>query len=231
MVTGVRRSIGFALLLGASVAMASVPFGGDDTGTIPSDAPKGPVTKCENKVTKLASKLVVAILKCHTARASGKLATDTAEEQCEATAETKFEAVKLTGCNSCTALTTLATEVEGLVDSNNKSIYCTAQGAAFGSDDSGRIPPDAPTGPVTVCENNVAKAVGKLVIGIEKCHADRAAGKLTDDTTEDQCEATVETKFETTKVTGCTSCTVLSTLASSVEKTYDQANNLFYCAP
>jgi hypothetical protein len=45
------------------------------------------------------------------------------------------------------------------------------------------------------------------------------------------CEASAETKFEATKVTGCTSCTDLTTLAAAVEKTYDGASNLFYCEP
>jgi hypothetical protein len=32
--------------------MAGTPFGGDDLGTIPSDSPKGPVTKCESGAAK-----------------------------------------------------------------------------------------------------------------------------------------------------------------------------------
>lgn len=104
--------------------MASTPFGSDDAGTIPSDAPKGPVAKCENNVAKQASKLVVAILKCHATRASGKLLTDAAEEQCEATAQTKFEATKVTGCTSCTDLVVVATSVEKTFDGANNLLYC-----------------------------------------------------------------------------------------------------------
>jgi hypothetical protein len=155
------------VMVGAGVVCAGTPFGGDDTDTIPSDAPKGPVTKC--KVAKQTSKLIAALVKCHIARASGKLADDTAEDQCEATAETKFEVTKLTGCAACTVLTTLATATEGLVDSDSKHVYCST-GSDFGGDDSGKIPPDAPKGPVTKCENRVAKSVGRLVGGIIKCH-------------------------------------------------------------
>ena len=36
---------GVALAASIAVAIAGTPFGGDDLGTIPSDAPKGPVTK------------------------------------------------------------------------------------------------------------------------------------------------------------------------------------------
>ena len=38
----VALSTGVALAAGIAVAIAGTPFGGDDTGTIPSDAPKGP---------------------------------------------------------------------------------------------------------------------------------------------------------------------------------------------
>jgi hypothetical protein len=218
------------LALTVGVGFAGTPFGGDDAGTIPADAPKGPVTKCENRIAKEASKLVIAILKCHVDRASGKLANDTMEEQCEATAKTKFETTKVTGCASCTNLPMLADDFEGLVDSNNKKVYCTV-GTDFGSDDSGKLPPDAPTGPVTKCENVIAKNAGKLVDAIAKCHIARAVGKLANDTVEDQCEATAKTKFEVTKVAGCTTCTDLTTLADVVESAVDSANGLVYCAP
>jgi hypothetical protein len=79
------------------VAVAGTPFGGDDLGTIPTDSPKGVVTKCESGVAKAASKLVGSILKCHTARARGKLADETAEDACETTARTKFGATKTAG--------------------------------------------------------------------------------------------------------------------------------------
>ena len=39
-----------ALAAGVTVAIAGIPFGGDDQGTIPSDAPNRPVTKCESGV-------------------------------------------------------------------------------------------------------------------------------------------------------------------------------------
>ena len=97
--------------------MAGTPFGGDDMGTIPCDAPKGPVTKCESGVAKAAGKLVGAILKCHASRASGKLADDSAEDTCEGAAKTKFEATKVTGCDPCIgSLSDLADFVEGQAD-------------------------------------------------------------------------------------------------------------------
>jgi len=224
-------SAGVALAAGVTVAVAGTPFGGDDLGTIPTDSPKGPVTKCESGVAKAASKLAGSILKCHTARARGKLASETAEDACETTALTTFGATKTAGCAACTNLTTLGAAIEAALDSNNNKVACTATGTPFGGDDTGNIPADAPKGPVTKCEGGVGKAVGKLVGSIVKCHIGRARGKLTDNTAEDACEATAKTKFGTTKATGCDPCLgALSTLGAFVEAQADGAlNALVWC--
>src|SRR6185295_13483013 len=230
-----NRLLGFAaavaLLIVGAVVLAGTPFGGDDMGTIPSDAPKGPVTKCENGVGKATGKLVAAVGKCTASRVSGKLSDDAAEDGCEGAALTKFGTTKTTGCGTCTNLTTLGAAVVGLLDSNNNKVYCTATGTPFGGDDTGNIPSDAPKGPITKCENGVNKAVGKLVAAIVKCHANRATGKLADDSAEDGCEGAALTKFGTTKTAGCDSCTNLGTLGSFVETQVDGVGNaLVYCA-
>jgi hypothetical protein len=106
-------------------------FSGDDTGTIPSDAPKGPISKCENKVGKAVGKLVGGIAKCHSGRASGKFADDTAEDACEGTALGKFNATSTTGCAPCTNLATLGAFVESTVDGANALVYCASPSGAF----------------------------------------------------------------------------------------------------
>jgi len=229
-----NRWLGFGLLMAGfvtgGVVLASTPFGGDDTGTIPPDSPKGPITKCENAVGKAVGTLVKSIGKCTASRASGKLKDDTAEDACEQKALTKFGTTKTKGCSGCTDLSTLGPAVEALLDTNNNQVYCTATGTPFGGDDSGMIPSDSPKGPITKCENGVNKAAGTLVGAIVKCHASRASGKLADDTAEDACEQKGLTKFGKTKVTGCDSCTDLSMLGSFVEGQADGANALVYCA-
>jgi hypothetical protein len=215
---------------GAGRLMAGTPFGGDDLGTIPSDAPKGPVTKCETGVAKAAGKLVGAVVKCHASRASGKLADDTAEDTCEGTAITKFAATKTAGCATCTGGATglmgLGTAIVMNLDMNNNKVACTTTGTPFGGDDTGNIPADAPKGPVTKCEGLVGKGVSKLVGSIIKCHGSRVAGKLADDTAEDTCEGAAKTKFEATKTAGCDPCLgSLSTLADFVESQADGALN------
>ncbi len=216
--------------IGAIAVIAATPFGGDDSGFIPPDSPKGAITKCENGVGKGVGKLTAAILKCHAGRASGKFTTDAAEDTCEATALTKFGSTKTSGCASCTNLGTIGAAVAGLIDSNNNRVYCTSTGTAFGGDDTGNIPSDAPKGPITKCENGVGKGVGKLVAAIIKCHAGRATGKFATDAAEDACEGTALTKFGTTKTTGCDPCTNLGSLGTFVAQTVDGANNLVYCA-
>ena len=84
---------------------------------------------------------------------------------------------------------------------------------------------------MTRCENAVAKNVGKLMAGLIKCHIARASGKLVDDTAEEACEATAQTKFQVTNPQGCTACTNLVALSATVETLIDNANGLAYCAP
>ena len=107
------------------------PFGGDDAGNIPADAPKGPITKCEDTVGKGVGKLVTGIIKCHAGRATGKYADDSAEDACEATAITKFEKTKTTTCDPCTNLPSLASFVESTTDGANGLVYCASPSGAF----------------------------------------------------------------------------------------------------
>src|SRR5712664_759675 len=57
----------------------TTPWGGDDTGVLPPDKA---TEKCEDGVGKAAAKAIACIIKCHKARQSGKLADDTAEDDC-----------------------------------------------------------------------------------------------------------------------------------------------------
>jgi hypothetical protein len=241
----VALSTGVALAVGFAVASAGTPFGGDDGGRIPSDSPNGPVTKCESGVATAASKLIGAILKCHAGRTTGKYASDSAEETCENTALTKF--ATLAGCSSCASAgytPPLGFWIEDLVDCFfSAKIYCDPAGTPFGpnttSDDAcpggSLIPPDAPTGPETICSNGVGTAVGKLVRSITKCHIRRAQGRLTSDSAENGCESTAEAKFATTtKTAGCPACIgSLTALASFVERSLDTlpptVNGPFVC--
>jgi hypothetical protein len=227
----VALSTGVTLAAGIAVAIAGTPFGGDDQGTIPSDAPNGPVTTCERGFAKAAGKLVSSLIKCHRGRVTEKFTNDTDEELfCEDPAVSKFaEGPNVTGCAPCTDRPPLGLGfgIEEAVDSFNNQVYCDNTGTPFGGDDSGFIPPDAPKGPETACSKRVGKNIGKLVQSIIKCHISRAAGKLADDTAEDTCEGRAITKFSTTKTAGCPACVNLASIAATAESNSDGLLNAF----
>src|SRR6516225_4069733 len=193
-------------LLWVGTARAQTPFGGDDTGFVPPAAN----AKCEAGAGKAVDKLIACIMKCHASRASGKLADDTAEDSCEKTlvgksCTAKFAAsiAKLSGCPACingTTMGNLAGLTETVLDGNNSAVYCdSSSGTFFGGDDSGFVP--TAKSAIAKCEAGAAKAEGKLIKCIDKCHASRASGKLADDTAEDACEKTLAGKSCAAKFT------------------------------
>ncbi len=103
---------------------AGTPFGGDETGNIPADTPKGPVSKCENSVANKTGKLVAAVVKCHIARAIGKITDDAGEETCETTAITRMSSGTVSACDPCTDVAGTASEFERQMDSHNDLAYC-----------------------------------------------------------------------------------------------------------
>jgi hypothetical protein len=221
------------LSLLSAPAMAGTPWGGEDTGTIPADAPSGPVARCENGVAKGVGKLAKAIMKCHIGRATGKLADATAEEACETSAKTRFEGTNISGCAGCMDLTTLADTIESVIDTRNDKIYCAASGTPVpfdsGGEDTGTIPKDTPKGPLTKCEDRVAKGLGKYLAALMKCHSGRVTGKLANESDEDTCESTAAAKFGAIKTLGCNSCTSLGFIAGNFEGQFDGSNDLIYC--
>jgi hypothetical protein len=218
-----------AAVVAAGVGHAATPFGGEDTGFVPPDSPKGPITKCENAVGKTVGKLVGALVKCHNGRIAGKLVDEAAEDTCESTAIAKFNTTKTTGCPPCIDLAGLATFVEQTVDGSNSLVACEP-GTPWGGEDTGSIPPDAPKGPIAKCEMGVGKAVGKYVAGELACHAARATGKLPDQPAEEACEATSTTKFNATKTVGCTPCVNLAVIGGAIHGLIDSNNDKIYCA-
>ena len=232
-------------LLWVGTARAQTPFGGDDTGFVPPAA----IAKCEAGAGKAVDKLIACILKCHASRASGKLADDTAEDACEKTLAGKsctalfaLAIAKLKGCPACingTTMGNLAGLTENVLDRNNSTVYCdTSSGTPFGADDTGFVPTAKSAS--AKCEAGAAKAEGKLIGCIDKCHASRASGKLADDTAEDSCEKTLAGKSCTAlfaasiaKLSGCPACingTTMANLANLTETLIDGNNSTVYCS-
>jgi hypothetical protein len=103
----------------------STAWGGDDTGVIPPDKT---TAKCENTVGKAAAKAIACIIKCHFARAKGKLTDDTAEDGCESgpspsSCNSKYTNAAAKGC-PCDP--NLFDFIESQVDGVNGSVYCSA---------------------------------------------------------------------------------------------------------
>jgi len=131
---GIRRrpaailGLGIAMLaiaLSQAITASAVPFGSDDIGALPPDAPRGPITKCENRVAKGAGILAAQLVRCHRARAAGKLSSEAAEEACEKAAITTFTArTKTLGCDPCTDLSRVAAAVEGAIEGTSQQLYC-----------------------------------------------------------------------------------------------------------
>jgi hypothetical protein len=130
---------GLATLLGVGVAVAGTPFGGDDAGFIPPDKA---TEVCESAVGKIAGKYVTCVIKCHKARAKGKLVDDTQEDACERLngghgCEDKFNKVlnKLaTKCPGSCAVANgpgLKALAESVLDGANGNVYCKSPSGAF----------------------------------------------------------------------------------------------------
>ena len=108
----------------------------------------------------------------------------------------------------------------------------------FGGDDTGFVPP--PKSATAKCEAGAAKAENKLISCIFKCHANRASGKLADDTAEDSCEKTLAVKScaakfaaSIAKLKGCPPCisgTTMASLAALTESLLDANNSMIYCS-
>ncbi len=108
-----------------------VPFGGEDTGDLPSDAPKGPTAKCANKIeVSVVAKAFEGMGKCHAKRADGILADPNEESQCEFDAFYLKTGSVFDGCDSCIYESghrdAVADYIRASSDDLNGAIYCEA---------------------------------------------------------------------------------------------------------
>jgi hypothetical protein len=112
------------------------PLGGDDLGNVP--IPHSDDATCERTVAKAIAKAAGCIIKCHMARADGRLADDAAEEACERTdpaksCKAKYDKATDTAsrihnhCPNCldyVARANLFDELEPLLDARGGDVYC-----------------------------------------------------------------------------------------------------------
>ncbi len=226
-------SAAVAVTLGAGLALAATPFGGDDSGFVP---PNKADAKCEDGVSKNVGALVGGLIKCNIkdsddqAKHSGAGTFDGAA--CQNAASAKYDTK--TGplvCPGCVDRNGIRDLTVSLVNLNGGVVFC---------DNSSGTPQDAPnTGFVPnnktlqKCEDGAAKNAGKLTGAIGKCHIKTAdtlmKGKGFD---EEGCEGLAKTKYDAAaaKLTGCPGCLSHNALRDLVELLLDSNNGLAYCS-
>jgi hypothetical protein len=112
---------------------AGTPFGGDDSGNVPSSKT---TLRCADGAYKNISKQLGGVVKCHITQVDSLFKGKTFdEESCEGGVTAKAVAAngKLTGCSACLqgALGGLPATVETMIDSINGNTYCASPSGAF----------------------------------------------------------------------------------------------------
>ena len=135
MVRKIVIGVGLAFVLApGSATAACTPFGGDDSGCVPST--KGAL-KCERAISGATARLIKRVIKCHEKRAAGILADDAAEDTCESAAKTKYDnkvASHLANCASaasCVNASGVRDLAISILDQQNGVIYCASPSGAF----------------------------------------------------------------------------------------------------
>lgn len=185
-----------SVCLASSAAHAAPgdPFGGSETGCIPSDEPG---LACGKALTGAFSKLVAGVIKCHLSQVKGAFqavgsspAFDAAEEACTTKAKDKFDGALAKASASCDpAVVTAAgarrdafladTSNMTSLDSLNGAFFCDAASGLSIADAGGGDQDEAGSIPASAdnykCAVGFAKSVSKLLANIYKCHGKVAA--------------------------------------------------------
>ncbi len=200
-------AIVICLAAGPAAAAPGDPFGGSETGCVPSGKPG---LTCGKALTSAFGKLMAGVIKCHVAQASQAFKSgssspdfDTQEESCSVvgpkSAKAKFEASLAKAASACPVGIVPVAEARrdsllgdgmslGLLDSLNFAFFCDnstflsiADPGGGDDDELGFIPS---TKDHYKCSVGVAKAFSKLASSVYKCHAKAAqaifAGKAFD---------------------------------------------------
>jgi hypothetical protein len=209
-----------ALAAGVALANPGDPFGGDDTGCVPSTKDQ---LRCEGKLTKVTAKLIAGAIRCHLAQAEAAFRGSTfAESSCEQSARAKYDRDlgRLAAGGTCPQQVldnaglqeTLLLAGQGQtsppsLDALNGTIFCDPTsgvplaGAAGDPDvdDAGSVPA---TPENLKCAVGVAKNISKLWSDImTRCHSRAATlgfgGSYADDEAcEDGAFVGVRTRYE-----------------------------------
>lgn len=188
-----------AVVLCVCVASSTVhaapgdPFGGNETGCIPSDKAG---LACGKTLTGAYAKLVASVIKCHLSQVKGAYKAgassptfDSAEEACTAAAKTKFDASLVKAGASCAPGVMSVAESRrdtffddasnpSSLDSLNGVFFCDGASGLSIADAGGGDQDEAGSIPATAgnykCAVGFTKAVSKLLASIYKCHGKAA---------------------------------------------------------
>lgn len=205
-------ALAICLAAGPAAAAPGDPFGGSETGCVPSGKPG---LTCGKVLTSAFGKLLAGVVKCHLTQAkqafkagASSAAFDTQEENCSVagpkSVKAKFDASVAKAASACSPSIVPVVEARrdilladamspGSLDSLNFAFFCDnstfltiAEPGGGDQDELGFIPS---TNDHFKCSVGVAKALSKLVASVHKCHAKAAqaifAGKPFDT---DACE-------------------------------------------
>ncbi len=226
-------SAAVAVALSAGLALASTPFGGDDTGFV---APDKAALHCEDGLAKKVGNLVTGLIKCNVkdsddqAKHAGAGTFDGAACQGQVTNKWDTTTMALV-CPGCISKNGIRDLTVSLVNLNGGVVFC---------DNSSGTPEDAPsTGFVPnnkvlqKCEDGAAKNAGKLTTAIGKCHVKASDnGFKVKPFDEEGCEGLAKGKYDAAaaKLTGCPGCLSHNALRDLVELLLDSNNSDAYCA-
>ncbi|HLK10539.1 MAG TPA: hypothetical protein VKW76_04110 [Candidatus Binatia bacterium] len=234
-----RLTIAMALASGLAAAEARASCalwpGGEDGGCLTA----APVTsRCEQKVGGDLGKLATGHVKCQRLVADAIFKTGTASASAEAACKTKaasaLAGADTTAC-ACVDPAGLVTLWEGQLDSGIALVYCDQSGATIasrapGSTDAGWV---TPIQAALKCEDQLAKATGKLLKALLKCHQATAKAAVKGSAADDEtCEAAARATF-TTKAAGlkgCQGCESVTGLLALADTLVDAGNAAVYCA-
>ena len=239
----VRRALagGISFLLMVGWAFGGTPFGGDDGGFIP---PNAPTKRCEEGFLGAAKFTARCVMKCHTKAATFALrARPFDEETCEQTCLIKFMAranrlVTEGGCPPCldtTGQVAIGNAIEDFVDDLSGDVYC-APGTPFGGDDPGNVPADKD---MARCQSRVHSNLGHLVTCLRLAHLKAARQAFRGDAFDDESlEQDCRAKYDDGTLTilahaGCPPCldaAAQGDLATGTEQFADESLASIYCA-
>jgi hypothetical protein len=240
----------------AACEPAGCPFGGDDTGCLPTSEA---LHQCHKRVAKAVAKLTRRVIDCHTKQADAAYATFRGdqesfdEEACEHNARQSFDEsiMELATSGGCRPETSDAVgklrdllladkTAAGSLDAINGSIYCDSTSGALidpQGDDAGAIPRSKSR---LRCSDHVAKELGKLAKRVIVCHVEAGDhfqdGEAFD---EEACESDALARFAEERdevlheehCPGCLNATSQNTLADAIIRELDDTNELIYPCP